>query len=384
VFLLGDNDASASLDRRALRALGAAQVRRFLAGRDALAALGYMLHGKEEPASIVCQETLADMNCIEFLCQLRSLPETATLPVVTICSASGPFARAARKSASCALICRPYTQEDLVEALAAANSAACLRAPLPLAETLLPRESGPAPRGPQAASREQAGLQKIMAAGGKSAPRRAASASPAALFQAGFVALRFGDEKKAERLLSRCHALDPSHAECCLTLARLHCAIGEEDAGALWLCRAGIAFLRRNEPLKASEVFARMPRQRVAGEQVTPLLYEIIPLLRSAEYKAAALAFLEGCKLDPETPLYAMISRACLFTSAPETALQGLYKAFAALGYASTAQKLRLRLFLPPAPEAEPERSGFLERFPVLYEIFSVASQTYTAWKNAV
>ena len=114
------------------------------------------------------------------------------------------------------------------------------------------------------------------------------------------------------------------------------------------------------------------------------MLHEIASLLRSQEYKAAARAFLEFHRLDPGTPLHGMVSRACLFTPAPEDALRGLCEALTRLGHGTTARRLHLRLCPPPAQTEEEESASFLARFPALYDIVNVASHTFTVWRKAV
>lgn len=374
LLLLGLGDGA--VERAVFRRLGVSRVQRLHSGRDALALLAASSgttgsQGALRPGLIVCEERLEDMNGIEFLCQLRSLPDLAGMPVVFLSGSDGPLTRGAENSGSCAVLRRPYTRDDVNRAFAAAFAPACLRAPLPLPEMLIPRE-GLMPKPARPVQPDQS-LQP-------GRPVHTGAPHERDLFQAGFAALREGDVERARALLTRCHAWDATHAEACLALARLFAGENNQEEAVSWLARAGIALYRRGDSRKASEVLSRLP----GGERgVNTLLTEIARILRDEEYLVAARLFIEARRITPQTPLHSMVGRCCLFTPAPQKTLHGICAALERLGHDSTAARLRLRLEAPDY-ETPPRRENFLERFPLLYDIVSVASFTYGAWKRAV
>lgn len=356
VFLLGAGEGSGSVDRTVLRSIGVSHIRKLTSGRDALALLADPSFA-DFPEALVLEERLADMNGIEFLCQLRLVPHLAGLPVVFLASGVSPLVRAAASSKSCALLHRPYTGDDAARALAAAMRPESLRAPLPLPEMLIPRAGRP-----------------------EKAPVSVERAVERDLFQVGLAAFRAGDTEHACALLARCHAFDPSHAEACLTLARIHAGEGRREEAGAWLARAGTAMLRRGDFSRASEIFSRLPR----GDFGNPMFDESVNALRQSEYRVAAQLFMEMHRRNPATPMHVTVGRACMFTGAPQDALRGICEALGAMGHGSTAKRLAFRLSAREESSTPAPSEGFLDRFPRLYDIVNVASHTFSTWRKAV
>ncbi|MDR3073749.1 MAG: hypothetical protein LBV01_03350 [Deltaproteobacteria bacterium] len=384
-LLLAEDESCLALDRKVFRRFGLAQSLFFSSGRKALDHLVHLDRLSAEanaiaaqavngpalapPAGmILCNERLGDMTGLQFLARLRSLPALAHIPAILLVgNGQSPTAIAARASNSCAVLARPYTPDQAEHALRTAALPEALHAPLVLPPSFSDRFGS---------GRETAA---------KSAPllRRPAAPQPQnhgeRALQEGLAALKRGDTARAESLLHGSYKADPGRVETCLALSRLYAALHKEREELMWLCRAAVLCLKRGEKTRALALIGRLPRGR-AGQ--TPLLAEAGLVLQDGEAKAAALSFLEAHRLDPSQPLHALIGRTCMFTPAPEEHMRELVRALAEAGHDATAGKLHWRL-LQPAKVEEEEHSGFLDRFPLLNDIVSVAAYTFKAWRHA-
>ncbi len=388
-LLLAEDESLLALDRQILRRMGVPRPVFFSSGRKALdhlaaaASLGRavgdgMSAARHAADMLICHERLADMSGLQFLAYVRGTPGLSGIPALLLVgNRDSAIARAALACNSCAVLCRPYTENQAASALAAAVMPDALHAPLALPPSFAAtfrqerRKMGDLPPlSPLPLSRTN---------GAKPAPEPAAE-SAEALFRAGFAASQSEDWSRASELLKKSHSLDPLRPETCVALNRVSAAQGREEDARIWLCRAGAAYLRRGDRTRAREVFIRLPRGK-SGQ--TPLLREAASWLESGEVKVAALIFMEAHALDPDTPLHAVIGRACLFTPAPEEHMRHLVQALVDVGHASTAGRLHSRLLREEEQEEPAPASGFLHRFPVLHDILSVAGYTFKAWRTA-
>jgi hypothetical protein len=80
--------------------------------------------------------------------------------------------------------------------------------------------------------------------------------------------------------------------------------------------------------------------------------------------------------------LHQLVARACLQTARPEESMARVCDAFERMGHVATAVTLRRRL-LGYAPFDRSESASWLDRFPRLKEVLSVASYTAWVWKQA-
>lgn len=399
-LLLAEDESLVSVDRAVLRRLGVTRVRFLSRGQDALRVLKSL--GQEFPPldMIICHERLADMTGFAFLQSLRQDSALRDLPMVLLAgNRESALARNALAFGGCALLARPYTQNAALAALRHAQSSKGVTASLPpvqtvSAETVTRRVSAEAA---QPASSVSGFVENILpvpvpvekkthgpgseATLELAAERGSHDGSRAELFfRHGLKAMRDEDLAGAEKALKRAFALDPLHAEACLALSKVNKNLGLEKESQVWLCRSGVACLRRHEPGRAHDIFSRLPRVK---DGANPLLPEATRLLQEGEAKAAAFAFLEAQTLEPERPLHSLIGRASLFTDAPEEAMRSLCRALAREGYESTARSLQHRLFSDMPLREAARSSQFWDRFPVLRDIVSVASFTFSAWKQA-
>lgn len=375
-YLLAEDDSSLALDRKVLRRLGVTNMVFFASGRKALdqmqmtassaiAANGPAITGRVD--ILIIAERLADMTGLQFLSHVRAMGQNANIPALFLVSNAGStMAMAARSSGSCAVLARPYSPEQAQEALRLAATPEHRAAPMVLPPSFINSFTARKDRNPDTPLLRRGAPQKPTVPG-ESALRE------------GIKALQRGDVVAADRLLHGSYDADPARVETCLALSKLYAFLHKENMELMWLCRAGVLCLKRGEKHRARDLFARLPRGR-SGQ--TPLLAEAGLVLQTGEAKAAALAFLEAHRLDPTQALHALIGRTCMFTPAPEEHMRELVRALNNAGHSATASKLHWRLLQPPKEEEAEERS-FLENFPLLHDIVSVATHTFKTWRHA-
>lgn len=371
-LLLAEDEAGLALDRKVLRQIGIVNTQFFSSGRKALDHLRLLASGDTRSATrneslIICAERLEDMTGLHFLTHVRSLPGASDIPALFLVgNGQSTTALAAKASGSCAVLARPYSPDQARNTLLAAMQPESRHAPMVLPPSFIDRFG---------AGKNDGAKQPILR---RPAPKPSLNRGEAAL-QQGLTALQRGDLTAADRLLHGCRQADPGNSEVCLALSKLYAAQNKEAEELAWLCKAAVLCLKRGERVRAGNIISRLPRGR-AGQ--APLLAEAGLALRDGETKAAALGFLEAHRLDPSQPLHALIGRTCMFTPAPEEHMNDLVRGLTACGYGATADKLRWRLLQPPKTETE-ERSSFLDRFPLLCDIVSVATHTFKAWRHA-
>ena len=386
-LLLAEDESCLALDRKVLRRLGVTQTQFFAAGRKALDHLQALasataVHAANGPDMtsgspgmvdmLICNERLADMTGMRFLSHIRSMPGMADIPVLFLVSnGESTVALAARATNSCAVLARPYTVDQAETALTLASRPEARHAPLVLPPSFIDR-FGPKAEQRGAAQDENSPLLR------RSTPKPPQVPGEAALRE-GLAALQRGDAVAADRLLHGSYQADPGNIEACLALSKLYAFLHKEKEELIWVCKAGVLCLKRGDKVRAGNLFSRLPRGK-AGQD--PLLAEAGLVLQEGEAKAAALSFLEAHRLDPSKPLHALIGRTCMFTPAPEEHMRGLVQALSRAGHDATAGKLHQRLLQPPK-EGEESSYSFLDNFPLLHDIVSIATYTFKTWRHA-
>ncbi|CAK7063659.1 MAG: hypothetical protein DELT_01541 [Desulfovibrio sp.] len=380
-YLLAEDESALALDRKVLRRLGVTTMVFFSSGRKALDELHACVSAKQAangpgiaPGTgtladiLIVAERLADMTGVQFLSHARASAHAAAIPALLLVSnAQSSVAVAARASSSCVVLGRPYSPEQAQEALRMAflpeNRITPMILPPSFSNTFTPRGT----------RQNEAPLLR------RNAPAKVTTVPGERALQEGLAALQRGDLTAASTLLRGSYDADPGRVETCLAISKLYSFLHKGKEEMAWLCRAAVLCLKRNEITRAKNLLARLPRGK---EGQGYLLAEAGLVLQAGEAKAAALAFLEAHRLDPSQQLHALIGRTCMFTPAPEEHMRELVRALNGSGHSATASKLNWRLLQPPKEE-ETSRHSFLENFPLLYDIVSVATHTFKAWRHA-
>lgn len=121
-----------------------------------------------------------------------------------------------------------------------------------------------------------------------------------------------------------------------------------------------------------------------AHDKENPLYNTAKSLLQEGDFANAASAYLHGEKLSPGVHLHQQISRACMFTRAPQQAAKGICKKIYEQGHEEKAKLLYKRIVGAPA-RRHPSRKrkvSWLDSYPALSEIVSVAKYSYQAYQT--
>lgn len=364
-LFLARRDDLLNVDRALVRGCGIRQGRFLARGRDALEWLerrgaGSAASAFAFPDLIVCDLLLEDMDALEFVRALRSLEAAADLPVLLLAdSLPAPLASALGQLGRAAVLCRPYTQNDLQATLAFLRneenrSPVFTASPVPV--RVLPFRR-PARRA--------------------AAPRKNALALGRELLHAGEPAKAI--EAFLEALSSR-----PDRATAYRGLARAWERLGDIPRACRFL-RAAARFSIIDEDFFNAR--RALGRERDLAQEAcvstletsiaaNPLYLAAIRLLREGRAKSAARAVLQGLAFTPNLSPLAALRQVCDESDAPWEVAGSLCDALEACGGANTAVIFR-RLLIDARVEARPSRLGFLA------DMLTVARQTYRMYKAA-
>ena len=365
---LAEDDTMPALDRKMLRISGVTQRAFFSSGKEALEYLTSKAQVSEPVSLLVCNERLADMTGLQFLAHVRSHPACSAIPLLFLTgNGRSPAAVAAAASQSCAVLARPYSPHAAESAVALAQKPHMQRAPLSLPPSFAD--------GAGKICRTDAGQAETAP---RNLPRRPLPGD--LVLREGMAALQRNELETAAKFLNGAYAADPLRVETCLALAKLAQLRMEDAHSSLWIARAALLCLRRNNTGKAREILSRLPRDKTGQ---AALLRAADEALQQGEIRAAALSFIEAQRLYPTQELHALVSRTCMFTATPDEHMQELVKAMASSGHEATAARLHTRLLQKPRLEEAHDEDSFLSRFPVLHTIVTVAAHTFKAWRYA-
>ncbi len=310
---------------------------------------------------LVCDEYTEDGPAFDVVRALAEDPALQGFPLVVI--SGDPAQAAALQKGSVNVLERPYTLKQLNDVLRRAISPMRARLRADALDAAAP--GTPPPAG------------KKRARPGQHSPQTPRSESD--LFRKGMEYLRNGNPAKAEDLLRQVLDRQEDHLEACLALVRVQHSQGQTKAMQHSLLRAAAICLRKGDKERAAAIAAHLP-PHMRGEKL--LVHAATARMEEGEYKAAALGFLDASRELPGTALHSMLARAAVFTPRPEENMHKLCNAFESMGHGSTASKLRQRLLDNPPPR-EQLTANWLDNYPRLQEILSVASYTTWAWRQA-
>lgn len=367
LLFLCRGESAVRMDAKSLRALGATNISYANSFAGAMKFLeGDKTSGKGMPGlcatadAIVCDEQMEDMPASAFLYSLAGHPFLNNMPVLVI--ASGSKSANLYREAGLTVLERPYTPDQLAAALAKAISPA--RLPL------------------NSRAFEEAGEKGLCLIGRERAPKAAASKAPVTtsdLYKQGMTLLKRHEYEEAREIFQQVLDRQEDHLEACLALARTYQVEHNTDGVQSALLRAAAVCLRKNDHNRANHIASMLP----VGMRNNIFAHEALVRMRTGEYRAAALSFLEAGRQRPDLPLHSLIARACLLTTKPEKYMAKICEALEGLGHKLTATALRRRLLEYPEFGGAGASSGWLDRHPRLKEAVSVASYAAWAWKQA-
>ena len=119
------------------------------------------------------------------------------------------------------------------------------------------------------------------------------------------------------------------------------------------------------------------------AKQQNPLYLTAHSLLKEGDIQHAATAYVYGEELSPSILLHQQVSRACAFTTAPQQTVKFLCKELFIQGHKEKAKFLYKRIVGPSVrrPVETQEKAHWLQSFPRLYEVVSVAKYAYQTYQ---
>lgn len=146
------------------------------------------------------------------------------------------------------------------------------------------------------------------------------------------------------------------------------------------LTTAGSLYLQQHDYKNACNTLKPLYKDE---KQQNPIFFTAQHLLKKGDIQHAATAFVYGEELSPSILLHQQISRACAFTNAPQKAIASLCKELFVQGHKEKAKRLYKRIVGPAVqpPVESLEKAHWLERFPRVFEVVSVAKYAYKTYR---
>lgn len=367
VLFLSKNESAVRSDVRALKGLGVGTFI-YAAGQEELLAFLEQedkekrsgLKGAKDMVDVVlCEDTLHGAPVSVCLYALAQRPALRVKPLLVL--AACPQRAAALRKAGVEVLERPYAEQDLRHALQKAMS--------PLRRLLSPRSF-----------EEAAKSDGLVLAVTKKQPARPARPGPMTtgdLFNSGMARLKKQEYDGAAKAFEQVLERREDHVGAALGLAKARQGLGDAPGLQRALLRAAAACLRKDDKERATAIAAMLPK----GMRDKIFMHEALSRMDEGAYRQAALSFLDARTEQPDTPLHRIIARACLMTAKPEQGMARLCDALDGLGHGLTAKTLRRRL-LAYAPYQAQEAPSWLDNYPLLRDVVSVASHTALAWRQ--
>ncbi|UZP68697.1 response regulator [Desulfovibrio mangrovi] len=371
-LIIADVEGVAAIDRSALHSQGIRHVRILSSGEEAARLLAKQTADETARNDIppfdlvICNATLADMRGADFIGIIRKHPKLAALPVV-LASANATRADvlAGIKAGCSGFLLRPYTTTAFEEQLFLAAKA--------LTGSYFENRMRKGQQALETSDFDKA-LEELHAVADVARPRAEV------LYEAGMDKLAAGDYNGAISAFNKAVRLNVLYAEAYLGLARAWRGKGDSRQAQKYLRMAAEAYARLEQFAESRSVFQQLAKER--PDVPNPLTGTANFLLKQGNYTAAARAFAESHRLEPQADLTTQISRACHFTDKPEATAKALYLALEHLGEKDIAERIHRRILSDPSPRDAHPSSALLSRFPRLTEMLSVARYTIRLYRE--
>lgn len=349
-LIINSNNAEATLDRKMLFRIGirSAQVVESVSG--ALRCLSKANRGKVQPFDIIVfGSTAQDSNSCDMVETLRSIRSEQELPILIITlSPTRDLVMRTLSLGHSSFLVRPYTQDNLI-------------------------------------------LQTIHAIRNTYGLPAASSSTNAVKVEVEPESTEMLCERGERQLKNRYwdSALETFSNAISIDKNCAHAFVGRAKA---WQGKS--EFERYNDDLTtASELYIQLHDYQNAckalkplythAEQQNPLYLKAHSLLKEGDIQHAATAYVYGEKLSPSILLHQQVSRACAFTTAPQQTVKFLCKELFVQGHKEKAKYLYKRIVGPSIrrPVELQAKAHWLESFPRLYEVVSVAKYAYQTYQ---
>ncbi len=306
ILLLCENESSANLDKKALRAAGYGHTRVMTSGIEAarlLAGMDKPLDGFA-PDIVVCLRRLGDMDGEQFCAIVREHPKLAGFPILLI-TANDAEAEEMRDlgCGASSLLGRPYSVTDLKKALGRF-------ARLPPGRQALRKNGQPV---------DTSAFEEALATFGV---LLRTERKPEDYFKIGMTAL--GETRWQPAIAAFAHACrEPRiRAEAELGLAAAYKGKGEQAKSREMLARAAESFIGDRRWSRARSVYARLLQNDKSAKN--PFLAEAHRLIHQHNYDEAATALLYSLGFISIKNAGERYARVCIIADEPEKMLEAL------------------------------------------------------------
>ncbi|MBQ4132207.1 MAG: hypothetical protein IJD04_00530 [Desulfovibrionaceae bacterium] len=288
VLLLGESEDLVYIDRRMLAACGARRSLFVSSGLKAARMLGD-LNQDDYPEFVFCTGP-ADMESLHFLEILRLHPNMRDLPMIIVVNQleQQQLVEASRLG-SCVFLARPYTQQEMENAVSSMNNERCR---LAACENTSLFEQALESLEAELEAQDEAARSAFLILG-KSLLRQGRQREAVVAFARH---LEEGNGKRADALLGVGEALS---------------ALGKHDMSVHYLSRAAAAYIEEEDFMGARAVFSRLQKEDKQTLSDNPLYQAGIRLASEGSYHAAIQAFMQGQMLTPELPFHSYAAEAC-------------------------------------------------------------------------
>lgn len=311
-LLLVNNEANASVDKRALRQAGVDNVRVLTSGLVAVRLLAGLLPPDSPenipplPEVVLCHSSLADMRGADFVALARNHPQLLDLPIITMASNDDEAHKiSSLASGYSALLVRPYApaqlRATLVQAARNANDAEYLRN---------------AAQNIRQGDFDKALAQYTLLSHGLGQGQQI----PEQAFQDGMLFLQERQWDRAIRSFQKAMRQITLKGESELGLATAWKGKGDLERYRHYLAEASHTFARALQWHKARSVYARLLGEDPQAS--SPFVSMAERLIRESRFDEATTALAAGYDLNPQTPVAHALARACLSTDVPDYAAQ--------------------------------------------------------------
>ncbi len=315
---------------------------------------------------VLCNATLDDMEGTAFLRLIRKHPALASLPVILTAPQTTREDVLKAIGAGCSgFLVRPYTTAAFAEQLELAARSAAMPDMAKLmysADTALSAEEF---------DNALATLGKVVTVAKPKAQE---------CYEQGMAHLEARDYAAAIAAFNRAVRLNVLYAEAYMGLSHAWRGKGDQRKARKYMMMAGEAYARLEAFADARSVFSQLSQEW--PDMPNLLLGTAGALVRQGNYRAAAMAYVEGYKLTPDADISTQVARACHFTDKPEEAAVALCRAMEKGGERDMAQRLYRRIIAIPERRPAPARKPLLAQFPMLNELVAVARYTMRAYKD--
>ncbi|MEZ0576574.1 tetratricopeptide repeat protein [Halodesulfovibrio aestuarii] len=355
-LIINGNSAEAALDRKMLFRIGVRSALIVDSVSGTFRSLSKAQSGEIESFDIIiCGAQMKDGDAQYLIDKLKSIRAQISIPVLAVStSPTKDFVMRTLTLGYSSFLARPYTMDGLVQQVIHA-----VRNTYGVAI--------PAAAQPQSSNEAQVIL--------KPEPDTAET-----ICERGKKLLKNHHWDSAIETFSQAIALNPRHGAAYVGRAKAWKGKRDTEQYIQELNTAGEIFMAQHDYEGAANALKPLCE---AHQKDNPLYATAKSLLQEGDFGNAASAYLHGEKLSPGVHLHQQISRACMFTRAPQQAAKGICKKLYEQGHEKKAKLLYKRIVGAPARRhpSRQKKVNWLDSYPALSEIISVAKYSYQAFQ---